>query len=432
MRNKYRPVRLFAALMTLLLLSGCAKAPETAQTPAIAFQPSLDTSMKQTITVISGFGNFEPLNRAATAFKHYYPNVTVIHERLDNYERNAVLRVSSDPTVALFAATAAQLTQQPELLEYAAELSREAVDLSGVNPAACKAGYVNGRLMVIPLWFRFTGMVVNTTLLEREGLTRPTCYSEFVSCCEQLREKGYVPLQGPPQLLKQFFVSYANNNLYHHHTREEYDALASGAEGSAAILNDAFEMALQFGESGLYTQESLAAYEDDYDQAILRFFEGDVPFMACTTDTMTGMKGRETKSAAFTASPFAYEFSHAPLGETNPCAYIGVDYGLAINDRCAYRELAVEFFRFLYSNDTLNLMSTVKGAPSAAASPSRTLYKQLISVPEECMTFPWYFDDRLYAVDDCFAEAIGEILTGRLTTASDAAAHMEALLRAQE
>lgn len=40
----------------------------------------------------------------------------------------------------------------------------------------------------------FYGMVVNVSLLEKEGLSVPTNYSEFSQVLTALKDKGYTPI----------------------------------------------------------------------------------------------------------------------------------------------------------------------------------------------------------------------------------------------
>ncbi len=47
----------------------------------------------------------------------------------------------------------------------------------------------------------------------------------------------------------------------------------------------------------------------------MKFFEGDVPFWVCDTEKVSGMKKRESKSEVFSANPFEYEFTFAPMGD---------------------------------------------------------------------------------------------------------------------
>ena len=52
-------------------------------------------------------------------------------------------------------------------------------------------------LLAVPMGLKMSGIVVNKTLLEKEGLPLPTNDSEFLDVCEKLKNAGYTPIQGP-------------------------------------------------------------------------------------------------------------------------------------------------------------------------------------------------------------------------------------------
>lgn len=47
----------------------------------------------------------------------------------------------------------------------------------------------------------------------------------------------------------------------------------------------------------------------------MKFFGGNVPFWVCDTEKVSSMKKRESKSEAFSANPFEYEFTFAPMSD---------------------------------------------------------------------------------------------------------------------
>ena len=106
--------------------------------------------------------------------------------------------------------------------------------------------------------------------------------------------------------------------------------------------------------------------EDNYDQAILRFFEGDVPFWVCNTEKISGMKKRESKSEAFQKDPFDYTFIYPPVGEEGQYLYREPWVGMAANAEGIHADYAVEFLRFLATRDESNKMADIKGIPSIA------------------------------------------------------------------
>lgn len=60
----------------------------------------------------------------------------------------------------------------------------------------------------------------------------------------------------------------------------------------------------------------------------MTFFEGNVPFWVCDTEKVSGMKKRESKSAAFSANPFEYEFTFAPMATTAFMSTLSCDTAL--------------------------------------------------------------------------------------------------------
>lgn len=113
---------------------------------------------------------------------------------------------------------------------------------------------------------------------------------------------------------------------------------------------------------------------DNYDGAILKFFEGDVPFWVCTTECVSGMKKRESKSEAFTEHPFDYEFMFPPLSEDGVYDYEEPWYGFSINKDSDEADYAVEFLRFLTTEEELDKLAEIKGMPSVTADSKNEQY----------------------------------------------------------
>ncbi|MCR5509103.1 MAG: extracellular solute-binding protein [Lachnospiraceae bacterium] len=49
----------------------------------------------------------------------------------------------------------------------------------------------DGTLPMVPVFSNTYGMLVNSSLFEKEGLSVPTTYKELVSVCDEFRKKGY-------------------------------------------------------------------------------------------------------------------------------------------------------------------------------------------------------------------------------------------------
>lgn len=114
---------------------------------------------------------------------------------------------------------------------------------------------------------------------------------------------------------------------------------------------------------------------DNYDGAILKFFEGDVPFWVCDTEKVSGMKKRESKSETFSADPFEYEFLYAPMADDGVCEFVEPWFGFAVSQNSDDYEYALEFLRFLAQEDQLNTLASVKGVPSAIKNSSDARYE---------------------------------------------------------
>jgi len=100
--------------------------------------------------------------------------------------------------------------------------------------------------------------------------------------------------------------------------------------------------------------------EDNYTQVILRFFEGDVPMMICTGDTVSGTKKRESQSEAFTNEPFEYTFSPIPLTDDGGYFIDSPSIEFSVNKNCDNLDMTNEFMRFLITKEELNNMASLK------------------------------------------------------------------------
>ena len=123
---------------------------------------------------------------------------------------------------------------------------------------------------------------------------------------------------------------------------------------------------------------------DNYTKVILRFFEGDVPMMICTGDTVSGTKKREKQSEAFTNAPFSYSF--APIPTTDKGGYFidSPSVEFSVNKNCDNLDMTNEFMRFLITNEELNHMASVKRLVTPTADLSfDTVYAPFGQVPSD-------------------------------------------------
>lgn len=138
------------------------------------------------------------------------------------------------------------------------------------------------------------------------------------------------------------------------------------------------------GDAGYIDSDVNAEYpNDNYDGAIMKFFEGEVPFWVCNTEKVSGMKKRESKSEAFQAEPFEYTYIYAPMGENGVYAYSEPWFGFSVNKNSVNYDYAVEFIRFLATGEESNLMADTKGVPSIAQEKTGVEIYQNVLNPEK-------------------------------------------------
>lgn len=379
-------VRCMALLLTVLtVLSGCgggvpagttaghgnADAPEEA-----AFEPKLDTTMAVKLDAAVFFGNFEAFDQVINQFNEYYPNVTIEYERYSDTMAEDFLTTNSNIDVLMTSNERGYPTKN------CVDLLAAGVDVSAADDNIIAANKRGGVLYALPMSLYLKGLVVNKTLLAKEGLTVPQTYAEFIGVLDALKQKGYTPIQGPNAAVSSLFYDMGMSMMAN--DTALYKAAEAGDAAGAAALKTVYTRLGEFIDKGYIDTAVNATYPDDnYDGAILRFFEGEVPFWVCDTEKASGMKKRESKSEAFTASPIDYEFMYAPLGEGGAYKYIEPWYGFAVNKNSDVADYAVEFLRFMARGDALNTLASVKGVPSIAKVTSDAKYDNLGSTKTE-------------------------------------------------
>ncbi len=351
-------------------LTGCGSSSTNGQLGSgeTGFAPSLDTEAEVSLNVSGFMGNFEALDQVINNFNEYYPNVTLTYEQNNGTMLREYLQNNTSNDIFMTDEGNVRYDDwgDQSVGDYCLDLSQEDIDLSAVRDELIEDCKVDGELRRVPLAMNTYGIVVNKTLLEKEGLKIPENYAQFEEVCEALKEKGYTPIQGSSQHVYAELMANMTYNMIGH----DIELAAELNDGNAANvdkLRPVFERMNEIVEKG-YTDPAVndTYPEDNYDGAILTFFEGKVPFWVCSAESVSGMKKRESKSEAFSAEPFEYQFMYAPVGDDGCYEYQQPWYGFSVNKDSEHLDYAVEFLRFLMTEDQLNTMANVKGMPSAA------------------------------------------------------------------
>lgn len=396
-------------------LSGCAKEEKKTS----SFEPKLDTEAKAVLSTAGFFGNFEALDQVIADFNEYYPNIEFTYEQIsiDNFDSY----IDANPNIDVM------MTSEEIFAKYGdsvnskcADLEKEGVSLDAIEPSMLRRGYHDGKLSCIPMGQNIYGLIVNLSILEKEGLKVPNNYEEFIAVLTALKEKGYIPIQGPNSKV---YAELTQNMAYDLILNDEtlYKDLLAGKEDAAEKLQPVYDKLDEMMEKGFFDSSVNETYpKDNYDQAILNFFEGDVPFWVCNTEKVSGMKKRESKSEAFQKNPFAYEYIYAPLGENGAYAYREPWFGFSVNKNAENYDYAVEFVRFLATKDEINTMAEIKGIPSVAVeSTTADIYKNVLN-PEQAELNGVNEGTITAEIEKNWTDCVNEYVSGEYATSREA------------
>lgn len=246
-----------------------------------------------------------------------------------------------------------------------ADLTAEGIDGSAVQPELLEECTFDGKVLRIPFAQNRVGMVVNKTLLEKEGLSVPTNYADFLTTLEALKQAGYTSIQSSENSIYTELV-YNMAMCMIGSDPKLLDALNNGDESAVEALTPVFEKIEELKKKGYIDSSMNVEYPaDNYDGAILKFFEGDVPFWVCNTGKYCGMKKRESKSETFSASPFEYAFIDVPMGDNGVYEYVEPWFGFSVNKNSDDYDYVVEFIRFLAQEEQLNTLASVNNNTDA-------------------------------------------------------------------
>ena len=347
------------SLVTAMGMTGCGKTEST------EFQPKLDTDSKVVLNTTGFFGNFEALDQVTNDFNEYYPNVEFTYEQVSTENFESYLE--ANPGVDIFMTSQETFEKLGnKLVDQCADLAKEGVSLNDIDEDMLKMSYRDGKLTAIPMSQNLYGLIVNVSLLEKEGLKVPDNYEEFMDVLAALKEKGYTPIQGPDSKV---YAELTEGMAFDMILKDKklYDSLMAGEDSAVDTLLPVVEKLSAIIDNGYTDYAVNQSYpQDNYDQAILRFFDGEVPFWVCNTEKVSGMKKRESKSESFQAHPFEYTYIYTPLGDKGVYAYSEPWFGFSVNKDSDDYEYAIEFMRFLATKDEINKIADVKGVPAIA------------------------------------------------------------------
>ena len=413
---------MFLAVLMILGLTACGAEKQEAEPAEAGFKPALDSSVNCHISVAGGYSNFEALEAEFDRFNEYYPNVDLTFTKVDDYNNmiGMVLNGNDAPDIYVNYSWMYGREQYQASIDHAENLADPSL---GLDLDCIRSNIIlntgDGTLPMVPVFSNTYGMLVNNDLFKKEGLSVPTTYQELVAVCKAFREKGYEnPMMG---FSKEETTSLFTLTIYPFfcgtlaQDEEAVKKLNSLDPSAGEYMRSSLEKIVQFLNDSCVNLDACAEIENNYEAVILRFFEGDVPMMACSGDTVSGTKKRESRSEAFLAKPFSYSFVPVPMSDEGAVFLDMPNLQFSVNKDSANLEMANEFMRFLVTSRELNEMAQNKGLMSPTKDLSfNSMYAAFGSIPESRIISP----EVLGLTDDAVIQlrmAVYGVATGAMT-----------------
>jgi multiple sugar transport system substrate-binding protein len=380
---------LLAALLSLSLAACNSKQEE-------AFKPALDTSTTAKIVIAGGYDNFEALETEFDRFNEVYPNVELVYTKVDNFNNmiGIVLNGNNAPDIYFNYSWMYGREQYKESIEHAENLADPKLKL---NLDCIRSNIIlntsDGTLPMVPVFSNTYGMLVNNDLFEKEGLKVPTTYKELVKVCDEFHKKGYDnPLMGYTQKETTSIYTVSAYPYFCETVANDKEAVRklNTLDASAGeYMRTSLERLTYLINDGCVNHSDCLDIKDNYGAVILRFFEGDVPMMTCSGDTVSGTKKRESRSEAFIANPFKYTFVPIPMSDKGISFLDMPNLQFSVNKDSENLEMANEFMRFLISSRELSEMAQNKGLMSPTKDLSfNSMYAAFGNVPDSRIFSP--------------------------------------------
>ena len=351
---------ILAFFASSMLLVSCEKK----QKPVL-FTPNLPPETSGTVMIAGHYANFEAIEAEFDRFNEYYPNITLSYEFLDNYNKSLLPALKGDAAPDIFSTFTWMVGKSAydEVFASAENLADPSlgIDLRSVRQELLTT-HTDGQILMVPVLANTFGMLVNRDLLKKYDIPLPKTYGDLKKACGTLKEKGFAsPVFG-----------YNNSSgLTYALTFPYFCSSISTIPGSVPLLNSldreagkylkpVLDFTEDFMNSGALDLEFCGTLKNNYNDVIMRFFEGDIPIVACNGDLVSGTKKREKQSQTFCENPFDYSFHPIPTGDKGGFFLNSPAVEFSVNKNSKNLAAANEFMRFLLTTEELNNISKVK------------------------------------------------------------------------
>ena len=397
-------IYVFLVLLVSMFFVSCSS-----KTNDEEFTPLLDKESKCEISIIGSYDNFEALEAEFDRFNEFYPNVNLSYVKVDDYNNtlSSVLEGKDKPNIFFSYTWMIGNSKYDSIVSHMEDLSDTKLKL---NIDCIRQGLINrmddGKILMLPVFSRTYGMMVNNDLFKKENLEIPSTWDNLFSVCNSLKEKGYKsPMMGYTKDSSSCLMNTIAYPAFVAELANNKEALkkANNLDSSAGeYMRKALGYVDSLINSGFVDLEECDQIADNYKKVILRFFEGDVPMMICTGDTVSGTKKRENESEAFKKNPFSYSFAPIPL--TNQGGYFidSPSIEFSVNKDCDNLDMTNEFMRFLIRTKELNEMASIK----RLVTPTNDMSFQSIYAPFASMPKDYTFSPEVIGIKDSLSQQI--------------------------
>ena len=316
--------------------------------------------------MVGHYENFEAIEDEFVRFNNYYPNAKLTYTYLDNYNKVIATSLNSESAPDIFFSFPWMIEDNSysELFNFTEDFNEATVDLNVIRDGLLSKK--NNEIPMIPIYVTTYGMMVNEDLFNKEGIAIPKTYNDLLNACQSFRDKNYnnVMMGHTSQILyPMFFPHFCSKIKDNTKAINDLNELKADA---GSYLSDSLNLVNDFMSHKYINLEECAKLKNDYDAVIKRFFEGDVPMMLASGQTVSGTEKREKQSEAFSNNPFKYSLRPIPSTDKGGIFLNSVNLCFSINKKSKNLDITNEFMRFIINSKELDNMSKIKRLMSPA------------------------------------------------------------------
>ena len=154
------------------------------------------------------------------------------------------------------------------------------INLDCIRPGLVKRD-ANNDIYMVPVFSRTYGTLVNNDLFKKEGVSVPKTWSELLTVCDALVEKGYKsPMMGYTLKSSSCLMNTIAYPSFVAELAKNPTALQQANDldpAAGEYMRGSLEKVQQLINSSAIDLTECDAIQDNYDKVLLRFLDGDVP-----------------------------------------------------------------------------------------------------------------------------------------------------------